>query len=82
MRIVKAAVILLSVPVLGVVLAFVLGGSFMPPDPNFAANGGHVAPGDGILIILFVLGSLLISVPLSIWLTVASFRKSGTQNQS
>jgi len=80
MRIVKAAAILLFLPVLGIVVAFFLGALAMPPNPNFSANGGHAAPGDGILVILFVLGSLLISVPLSIWLAVVSLRKSRIQN--
>ncbi len=66
MKIVNAILILLLGPALGVFLAFILGALMMPADPNFAANGGHAAPGDGLLVIPFLLISLVISVPLSV----------------
>jgi hypothetical protein len=70
MKIVKAIAILLFVPLLGVLVAFFVGAVALPPDPNFVNNGGHSAPGDGFAIMGFIFLSLVISVPLSIWLAV------------
>ena len=62
-----AIVVLLVGPLLGILIAFFLAELSLPPDPNFVSNGGHAAPGDGFLIIIYVLISLAASVPLSIW---------------
>jgi hypothetical protein len=82
MKLLKAIAILLLGPLLGTLVAFFLGAVASPPGPNFAANGGHGSPGDGFLIIGFVVVSLLISVPVSIWLAgVVLFRKPKAQDQ-
>lgn len=65
-RVLEAIAILLFGPLLGMLIAILLAGLSLPPDPNFANNGGHVAPGDGILAIFYVCISLVASVPLSI----------------
>ena len=76
MKIVKATAILVFVPLLGVLLAFFVGAIALPPDPNFVNNGGHGAPGDGFAMMGFIFISLVISVPLSIWLALrVTFRK-------
>lgn len=76
MKIVKAIAILLVGPLLGCIVGCIIAIFLLPPDPNFASNGGHAAPGDGFLVILCVLGSLLISVPLSAVLAaIVLFRK-------
>ncbi len=77
MKFAKAIAVLLGGPSLGIVGAFLLSALALPADPNFARNGGHGAPGDGFLIIGFILVSLLISVPLSIWLACRiAFRRA------
>ncbi len=76
MKIMKAIAILLFVPLLGVFLAFFVGAIALPADPNFVNNGGHGAPGDGFAIMGFIFISLVISVPLSVWLAMrVAFRK-------
>jgi hypothetical protein len=65
MRVVTALAILVCGPIVGILIAIVLSGFALPPDPNFASNGGHVAPSDGFLVLGFIFVSL-ISVPLSI----------------
>jgi hypothetical protein len=83
MRFLKAIAILLFSPLLGILVALFLGAVAMHPDPNFAANGGHASPGDGFGIMGFILLSLLVSVPVSIWRArVALFGKPQTQNRS
>jgi hypothetical protein len=69
-KVLKAIAILILGPLLGVLIAFVAGALALRPDPNFA-KGGHAAPGDGFLIMLFLGISLLVSVPISI---AAAFR--------
>jgi|HubBroStandDraft_5_1064220.scaffolds.fasta_scaffold252383_2 hypothetical protein len=82
MKFLKALAILLFGPLLGILIAFILGSLASSPDPNFVANGGHASPGDGFQIMGYVAISLVISVPLSIWLAVAViFRKPKAQNQ-
>ena len=58
MKALKGLGILLGIPALGVLLASIVGAIAMP------SNGGSA--GDGILIILLVVVSLIISVPLAI----------------
>ncbi|MGD0566758.1 MAG: hypothetical protein ABSA78_00010 [Candidatus Sulfotelmatobacter sp.] len=82
MKVLKALSILLFGPLLGIVVAFILGSLALSPDPNFVANGGHASPGDGFQIMGYVAISLVISVPLSIFLAgVVLFRKPKAQNQ-
>lgn len=76
MKILKALAILLFGPLLGLFAAFFLGAVTLPPDPNFVANGGHAAPGDGFVILPFVLVSLLISIPSSVFLAGAVLFRS------
>jgi hypothetical protein len=66
MKIVKAIAIVLIGPLLGILVAIVLAVCALPPDPNFANNGGHGSPGDGFLIMLYIFISLVVSVPLSL----------------
>jgi hypothetical protein len=67
----------------GTSVAGFLGGIALPPDPKFVANGGHAAPGDGFLIIGYVVISLLISIPLSILFAgIVLFRKPKPKNPS
>ncbi len=82
MKVLKALSILLFGPLLGIVVAFILGSLALSPDPNFVANGGHASPGDGFQIMGYVAISLVISPPLSIFLaSVVLFRKPKAQNQ-
>ncbi len=60
MKALKAIAIVLGGPLAGIFVAFVLGALSLRPDPNFA---GHGSPGDGFLVIGYVLVSLLITVP-------------------
>jgi hypothetical protein len=83
MKFLKVLAILLFGPLLGIVVAFVLGSLALRPDPNFVANGGHVSPGDGFLILAYLFISLLVSVPLSFVLAgVVLFRKPKDQRQT
>jgi hypothetical protein len=66
MKFLKAIAILIFGPLLGILVAFILGGLALPPDPNFVANGGHAAPGDGFLVLPLLFICLLVSVPMSI----------------
>jgi hypothetical protein len=76
MKFLKALAMLLFGPLLGVVVALMLGALTLPPDPNFVANGGHASPGDGFLILPYLFISLMVSVPVSILLAgVVLFRK-------
>ncbi|MGO9086074.1 MAG: hypothetical protein ACLP6G_11185 [Terriglobales bacterium] len=79
-KILGAIAILLFGPLLGVLIAFFLAVLSLPPDPNFVSNGGHAAPGDGVLILVYVFISLVASVPLSIWGAVLLFR-TGRQDE-
>ncbi|HWX94624.1 MAG TPA: hypothetical protein VNY29_18495 [Terriglobales bacterium] len=73
MKIAKAIAILLLGPLLGILFAFVFGALSLPTQ---ALDGGR-APGDGFLIMAYILLSFLISIPLSIWLAgVVLFRAS------
>jgi len=65
-RILGAASLLLFGPLLGILIALVAAALSLTPDPNFEANGGHAAPGDGFLIMGCMLGSLVVFVPLSL----------------
>jgi hypothetical protein len=51
---------------LGILVAFLVAP--LQPDPNFVANGGHASPGDGFLIMPYIVASLAISIPLSVLL--------------
>jgi hypothetical protein len=81
MKIVKATVILVIGPLLGILVAFVLGALTLPADASFAATG-HTAPGDGIPIIFYAVISLVASVPISmaaaLWVLFGK-PKSGNQ---
>jgi hypothetical protein len=82
MKFLKAIAILIFGPALGLVVAFILGGLALAPDPNFGANGSHAAPGDGFGILPYLFVSLVISVPVSIWLAgVVFFRRPKAQTQ-
>jgi len=78
-KVLGAIAVLLFGPLLGILVAFLLAMLSLPPDPNFVSNGGHAAPGDGILILVYVFISLLVSVPLSIWGAVLCLFRSGRQ---
>jgi hypothetical protein len=76
MKFLKALAILLFGPLLGIVVAFILGSLALRPDANFITNGGHASPGDGFQVMGYVALSLVISVPLSILLAgVVVFRR-------
>jgi len=80
MKILKAAAILVIGSLLGILIGCFAGAVALRSDPNIAANGGHTAPGDGILVMLLILVSSVISVPLSAlmaWYVV--FRKPKNQ---
>jgi hypothetical protein len=80
MKILKVAAILIIGSFTGILIGFFLGALALRPDPAFIANGGHAAPGDGILVMLFTLAGFVISVPLSAlmaWYIV--FRKPKNQ---
>ena len=64
-RVLQVISILLVGPLVGMLIAFALAAFALRSDPNIVANGA--APGDGILVILYALISLIISIPLSIW---------------
>ena len=82
MKFLNALAIVLFGPLFGIVVAFIPGSLALSPDPNFVANGGHASPGDGFQIMGFVAASLVISVPLSIFLAgVVLFRKPKARNQ-
>ena len=66
MKIVAALAILLVGPLFGILVAIILASFALHPDPNFVRNGGHAAPGDGFLIIPYILFSFFVSVPLSV----------------
>lgn len=77
MKVAKAIAIVVFGPLFGAFIAFVAGVLALRPDPKFVANGSHAAPGDGILILLFLAISLLVSIPISIAATFRVFlRKS------
>jgi hypothetical protein len=63
-------------PLLGILIAFVLAALALRTDPNIVANGGHTAPGDGILVLLYAFISLVVSIPLSIWGAVVVLLRS------
>lgn len=75
MRVLQAVAILLMGPLFGLLIALLLGALAVPPDPNFAANGSHAAPGDGFLILPFIFVNLIVSVPISVFFAVAVLLK-------
>ncbi len=75
-RALQAIAILFFGPLLGILIAFVLAVFALRTDPNIVANGGHTAPGDGILVLLYAFISLAVSIPLSIWGAVVIVFKS------
>jgi hypothetical protein len=82
-KVLGATAALVFGPLLGIVVAFVAAEFSLPLDPNFLSNGGHAAPGDGFLIILYVFISFAISVPLSLLAAgVILFRKNGDTGRS
>lgn len=81
-KILKAFAILLGGPILGLFIALLLGVACMPSDPNFVANGGHVAPGDGIPVALLVLLSVIISVPTIYFAVMVLLKKAPPENLS
>jgi len=66
-KVLQAISILILGPLVGILIAFAVAAFSLRTDPNIVANGGHAAPGDGILVILYAFISLIISIPLSIW---------------
>jgi hypothetical protein len=66
-KVLRAIAVLFIGPLLGILIAFLLAALSLRSDPNFLNNGGHAAPGDGFLAIIYALISLAASVPLSIW---------------
>ena len=68
MRIVKAIAIVLIGPLLGMLLAAILARFALPSDGP---------PGDGVLIIIYSLISLVASVPLSLSIAVVFWLRSG-----
>jgi hypothetical protein len=80
-RTIKAAAILLLIPLLGVLIACVFSAIALPADPNFVRNGGHGSPGDGFLIVGFAFSSLAFSVPLAIFLAVRILRRKPATHQ-
>jgi hypothetical protein len=85
-KVLGAVVVLLLGPLFGILIALLLAALSLRSDPNFVNSGGHAAPGDGFLGIIYALISLAASVPLSIWgAAVILFRRSdenGLQHQS
>jgi hypothetical protein len=77
-KIAKAIVILLLGPLLGILVAFVLGALAMPPH---ALAGGR-APGDGFLTIAFIFLSFFVSIPLSVLLAGVVLFRSGAAPKS
>jgi hypothetical protein len=75
MKIAKAAATLVVVPLLGTLLAIVIGAFAIPPDPKFAASGGHGSPGDGVLIVGCAALGLVVSILLSLYLAWTVLRK-------
>ena len=73
-KVLKAGAILLVGPSAGLLIALLLSALALPADTTFKA-GGHAAPGDGFFIVLFIVASLVVSVPLSIWGAVAVLSK-------
>jgi hypothetical protein len=82
MKIAKTIAIVLIGPLFGMLVAIILAGFALPPDPNFATNGGHGSPGDGFLIILYIFVSLVVSVPLSLLLAGIFWFRSGPSRKS
>jgi hypothetical protein len=87
MRIAKAIAVMLFGPLLGVIAGFFVGGITVEiinalQGPNIVVNPQHATPGDGILIMLFVLVGLLVSIPLSIVLAVRVWARSSSNVQS
>ncbi len=79
MKVLKATGIVLGGPLLGIFIAFLIGGLATPDDTS---SGGHGSPGDGFLIINCILVSLLLTVPLSVALAArVLLRKPKPQNQ-
>ncbi len=66
MKFAKAIAILIGGPSIALMVALIIGGFGLRSDPNFLANGGHAAPGDGFLFILLAIGALAISIPVSL----------------
>jgi hypothetical protein len=61
-----AIAVLLLGPVVGALIGLILALLAVAQDPHFAPHAGHAA-GDGLLIIMYVALSLVISIPLSIF---------------
>ena len=78
MKIAKAIAILFLGPLLGILIAFVFGALSLPTQ----ALGGGRAPGDGFLIMGYILLSVLISIPLSIWLAGVVLFRTGSAPKS
>ena len=83
MKFLKATLILIFGPVLGIVIGSIVGSLALPEDPNFAAKGGHAAPGDGLEILHYLFISLFVSVVASaaaaLWVL---FRKPKTKDHT
>jgi len=66
-KVVSATAILVVGPIIGVLIGLILALLALGSDPNFVPNLGHSAAGGGLLILLYVAFSLIISVPMSIF---------------
>jgi len=80
MKVVKAIAIVFTIPAIGIIVACVLGALTIRLNPKFDAI--HSTPGDGILIMLFVLVSLIISVPSAVLLAGSVLFRKPKPSQS
>jgi hypothetical protein len=67
---VAAIAIMVAGPILGIGVGLFFGALALRADPNFTANGQHAAPGDGIVIMIYIFASFASSIPLSISLAL------------
>lgn len=66
-KLLGAAAVLLVGPFIGVLIGLILAMLSLVSDPAFFRDGGHASLAGGILILLYIAISLVISVPMSIF---------------